>query len=112
MPPESILHAEGSALVERGDVTLEALVDVVAVDAREPAGAELVLERAAGELEPPRVEEVVVRIRARHPDHDGGRIGHHSEAVFLLAMIGLRAMGGERISEDLREQLKLLHEFG
>jgi len=83
-PPEAELHAKALAGVERGGIDAVRAVEVVRMDLRGPALADLLFHRAAGELQPGAVEPVAAPVGRRHPDEDGGAVGGNLEALLAL----------------------------
>src|SRR4051812_6190613 len=70
IPPQTIFHLERAPLEERFEVRFHRSREVFGVDPFRPPVAELLVHRAARELEPAAVEERAFRVLACHPQED------------------------------------------
>src|SRR5256885_270666 len=73
---QPILHFEYLLLPERGQVDVEASLEIVSMHAGSPPRPRFFLEPAAGEGEPPLVKIIAFGVGLRPPDHDWGLFDH------------------------------------
>jgi len=110
-PSQAILDGERLLRFQRFEVAAHAFLPVVGMDTLEPAVTPLLLQRPSGELEPRAVEVDAAPIGPRHPDHDGGRVGHESEPVLALLERGLGLAAHKNDGEHLGQQAQALHQL-
>src|SRR5581483_3714453 len=82
---QPIVHFENVSRIERSRVGLEAMLEILRMDAFGPAVAELRFQGTTGELEPSFVEKIAELVRTGHPDHHGRSVGGEAKAVFAFA---------------------------
>src|SRR5690348_9729899 len=83
-PAKPILHRERLATIEGIGVGLYASIYIFRVQSGCPAGAQLLFEAAAGEVEPGLVDIVAQRVRASHPDHYRSGVGNEAKTLFAF----------------------------
>src|SRR5260370_41580812 len=88
--PQAILDRKRLARVEGISVNVETAVEVFPVNALGPAIAKLLLQAAAGKVEPTFVEEGAELVRARHPDQHRRSVGYRAKTRFTLTQLFLR----------------------
>ena len=86
----------------------QASVQVLGMHAFGPSLAEFLLHGAAGEGQPPLVEERAQLVRSGHPDHHRRRIGHVPKALFALAQGRLGALSLGDVLQDIDVILRLI----
>src|SRR5262245_10525617 len=84
MPPQAVFYRELSPHVEGIDVDLKTVVKILRVNSLCPAIAKLLLQAAAGKVEPTLVEKGAGLDCVRHPDHHRRRIGHGVKTSLAL----------------------------
>src|SRR5689334_8520974 len=82
MPSQSIFHREGFSGLERLRIDCQTMVVVLRMHPLHPAVAQLLLHRAAREIEPWLIEKSAEFVRSRHPDQDGCRICEDTKPFF------------------------------
>ena len=72
---------------------------ILGVNPLQPSLAHFFIRGPAGEFQPALVEEDAFLVRARHPDHDGGRVGHGPKprVTFPRALLRLLEPGNLRV---------------
>src|SRR4051794_13959506 len=109
-PSQPVFHSEFLPRLKGPTVRVQTALQIVRMDALAPAIPELTLQEPAGEVQPILVEVGTELIGARHPDHDGSRVGHPSKASFALAESNVRPLAGQGVGKDLSYQLQTLNE--
>ena len=107
VPPQPVLEAERPPLVEACAVEPPHALDVVRMDALHPALPELLLDRAARELEPAAVEVGAAVLLVAHPDKGGDRVREHAEPLLALAQLLLRTGALRDLEHDDAEPQEL-----
>ena len=106
VPAESPLHAERPACLERGVKHVEAGLDIVGMNAIEPATAKRVVHGASDCLEPATIEPGAPLVGVARPDHHGGAVGNRREPFLAGPQHGLRLLARDRGAEDFRNQME------
>src|SRR5260370_37876263 len=88
-PSQVILHCKRLPGVEGIFVNVKTTVEFFSVNAFCPAIAELLLQAAAGKVEPPLIEEGAKLVWARHPDHHRSCVGHGTKTSLAFPKLFL-----------------------
>ena len=91
-PPHAVFHSKCPPGVKGTIIGIHTLLQIIGVDTFAPSVSEFLLQGAAREVEPWLVEVRAKFVVTRHPDHDGGLIGHEPEATFALTESHFRAL--------------------
>ena len=101
---EPVLDGERPLLRERRGQGPGQIRLVVGVDAGRPALAQLVVQPAAGEVEPALVHVRPAAVGPREPHHQRGAVRHPAEALLALAHRPLGLLPRERAGEHVGQQ--------
>ena len=108
---QAIVEGEGPARPHRVAHRGRARLTVFGMHAYGPALAHLVLEPAAGDVEPAIVEVAAPGVGIGHPHHPRRGVGHQAESLLALADAALGPAAGERVGEHLGDQAQALHQL-
>src|SRR5581483_6511922 len=108
-PAESVLYLKPLAGLEGPQVAIQVALVVSGMNALRPAVTQFLLHAASRKFQPGSVEVIAPGIHAGRPDHDGGGVGHHTEARFAFGQcsFGTPALGNVSEHQDSAEQTAL-----